>query len=253
MAKTNIVIKDYTEHFGPDLTAKDSVLNSYKFTDSLQFDQQYEGAPGKNILWDATQIRKKTYEDTTAGIWIGVDTDGKAKINIGDATNSFVWNGTGLIITGNTDFNGQFSIVDDGELIVNFNGNYNSGTDTITFNMTDRNAFNFFQYVETAGTSGSSYFGGWTQTLPGGITTGNTVKVDAIITAKYTTATTAGGVQAIGLGTAAALGIYYGSGAPTVSAAKGSLYLRSDGSGTNDRAYINTNGSTTWTALVTVA
>jgi hypothetical protein len=31
------------------------------------------------------------------------------------------------------------------------------------------------------------------------------------------------------------------------------LYLRSDGSGTTDRAYINTNGSTTWTALTTVA
>lgn len=48
-------------------------------------------------------------------------------------------------------------------------------------------------------------------------------------------------------------GVFFGSGAPTLSAAKGSLYLRSDGSGTNDRAYINTNGTTTWTAVVTVA
>lgn len=49
------------------------------------------------------------------------------------------------------------------------------------------------------------------------------------------------------------MGVYAGSGAPTVSAAKGSLYLRSDGSGTTDRAYINTDGGTTWTAIVTVA
>jgi len=47
--------------------------------------------------------------------------------------------------------------------------------------------------------------------------------------------------------------VYAGSGAPSFSAAKGSLYLRYDGSGTNNRAYINTNGSTTWTAIVTVA
>ena len=48
-------------------------------------------------------------------------------------------------------------------------------------------------------------------------------------------------------------GVYSGAGAPTGSAAKGSLYLRTDGSTTNDRAYINTDGATTWTALTTAA
>jgi hypothetical protein len=48
-------------------------------------------------------------------------------------------------------------------------------------------------------------------------------------------------------------GVFFGSGAPTLSAAKGSLYLRSDGTTTNNRAYINTDGSTTWTALTTAA
>jgi len=47
--------------------------------------------------------------------------------------------------------------------------------------------------------------------------------------------------------------IISGSGAPTLSAAKGSLYLRTDGTTTNDRAYINTDGSTTWTAITTAA
>ena len=69
------------------------------------------------------------------------------------------------------------------------------------------------------------------------------------------TATPAGGSTSARLvfGTTAGFGIYIGSGAPTVSAAQGSLYLRSNGSGTTDRAYINTNGSTTWTAITTVA
>lgn len=51
----------------------------------------------------------------------------------------------------------------------------------------------------------------------------------------------------------ASFGIYFGSGAPSVSAAKGSLYLRSDGSGVGDRAYIATDGAGTWTAITTVA
>jgi len=74
----------------------------------------------------------------------------------------------------------------------------------------------------------------------------------------------AGGVAAPAGGSTAAViklsslvgaifGIFFGSGAPTVSAAKGSLYLRRDGTTTNNRAYINTDGGTTWTALTTVA
>jgi hypothetical protein len=62
----------------------------------------------------------------------------------------------------------------------------------------------------------------------------------------------AGGQFAVAFGSGTA-GIYWGSGAPTVSAAKGSLYVRTDGSGTADRAYINTDGATTWTAITTAA
>ena len=69
------------------------------------------------------------------------------------------------------------------------------------------------------------------------------------------TAIPAGGTAGAGLrfSSTSNFGVFFGSGAPTLAAAKGSLYLRSDGSGTTDRAYINTNGSTTWTALTTVA
>jgi hypothetical protein len=45
-------------------------------------------------------------------------------------------------------------------------------------------------------------------------------------------------------------GIYVGSGAPTLSAAQGSMYMRSDGTTTNNRAYICLGG-TSWTALIT--
>lgn len=69
-----------------------------------------------------------------------------------------------------------------------------------------------------------------------------------------TTGIPAGGTTGLGLGFSSTsnFGIFYGSGAPSLSAAKGSLYLRSDGSGTNDRMYVNTNGGTTWTPVVTV-
>jgi hypothetical protein len=69
------------------------------------------------------------------------------------------------------------------------------------------------------------------------------------------TAIPAGGTAGAGykFSSTANFGVFFGSGAPTLAAAKGSLYLRSDGSGTGDRAYINTDGATAWTALTTAA
>lgn len=88
----------------------------------------------------------------------------------------------------------------------------------------------------------------------GSATSVATLAATGTVTARSASGLTAGGAAGfIGTNVAAGMGIYFGSGAPTVAAAKGSLYLRSDGSGTGDRAYINTNGSTTWTALTTAA
>lgn len=89
-----------------------------------------------------------------------------------------------------------------------------------------------------------------TATFAAGIT-GTTLSGTGIVTALSGTAPVAAGSQAVQLNSTAAFGIYTGSGAPTISAAKGSIYLRTDGSGVADRAYINTNGSTTWTAIAT--
>lgn len=69
--------------------------------------------------------------------------------------------------------------------------------------------------------------------------------------ARSTTAIPAGGISGYTFSTTSNFGIYFGSGAPTVSASKGSLYLRSDGSTTNDRMYVNTDGGTTWTPVTT--
>lgn len=88
-----------------------------------------------------------------------------------------------------------------------------------------------------------------------GAVTGATVSALGALTAYSGTAAPAGGSAGVGvkMSSTANFGVFFGSGAPTLAAAKGSLYLRTDGTTTNDRAYINTNGSTTWTALTTAA
>lgn len=69
------------------------------------------------------------------------------------------------------------------------------------------------------------------------------------------TAIPAGGTAASGFmfSSTANFGVFFGSGAPSLSAAQGSLYLRSDGSSTSTRLYVNTNGSTGWTNVTTAA
>ncbi len=49
------------------------------------------------------------------------------------------------------------------------------------------------------------------------------------------------------------VGVTSGTGAPTESASKGTLYIRLDGSSVSTRMYINTDGATTWTSFTTAA
>jgi hypothetical protein len=84
-------------------------------------------------------------------------------------------------------------------------------------------------------------------------TIGAAITATSSITALSGSALTAGGAAAfIGTNTAAGMGVYFGSGAPTVAAAKGSLYLRSDGSSTSTRLYVS-DGGTTWIAATTAS
>lgn len=71
----------------------------------------------------------------------------------------------------------------------------------------------------------------------------------------FQTAIPAGGTVGVGimLSTTANFGIFFGSGAPSLASAKGSLYLRSDGGAINTRLYVNTDGSTAWTNFASAA
>jgi len=98
------------------------------------------------------------------------------------------------------------------------------------------------------------------RTTPVGSTTSAinlTVDPSGFTTVSASTATAGGGssVAKLVFGTTAGFGIYYGSGNPTVSAAQGSLYLKSNGSGTTDRLWVNnSSGSgTSWTNLISSA
>lgn len=87
----------------------------------------------------------------------------------------------------------------------------------------------------------------------GHVETTGALSASGLTTFANATSTTAGGAVGAKFGISGVTGLYFGSGAPTVSAPQGSLYLRTDGSSTSSRAYINTNGSTTWTAITTAA
>jgi len=49
------------------------------------------------------------------------------------------------------------------------------------------------------------------------------------------------------------IGFNAGSGAPTYSAKQGSLYVRTDGSSSSTRIYVNSDGGTTWVAVTTAS
>lgn len=68
------------------------------------------------------------------------------------------------------------------------------------------------------------------------------------------TATTSGGStsSSVKLGTDG-LGVYTGTGAPTISAAQGSIYLNKAGNSTSTRLYVNSDGGTTWVAVTTAS
>ena len=88
-----------------------------------------------------------------------------------------------------------------------------------------------------------------------GVAFKKSVATQGAVTVGNATALTAGGstTPALLFGTTTGFGIYVGSGAPTISAAQGSLYLRSDGSSVSTRLYVNSTGSTTWVAVTTAS
>ena len=119
---------------------------------------------------------------------------------------------------------------------------------------------NGFQTISTNATTGAvtvtGTFGAATSVTSlaaTGSVTAASLSATGNVTADSDVALVAGGASAfIATNTAVGMGVYIGSGAPTVAAAKGSLYLRSDGSSTSTRLYVS-DGSTTWIAVTTAS
>lgn len=85
------------------------------------------------------------------------------------------------------------------------------------------------------------------------LTSSGVISSSGKITALNGGTTVAGGNATAGLALGTlGIGIYFGSGVPSITAATGSLYLRTDGTTLTGRMYINTTGASTWTAVNTV-
>ncbi len=112
-------------------------------------------------------------------------------------------------------------------------------------------AFAFVSPVITGGTINNTPIGATTPAAVTGTTVvGSTSIASAGPITSYTgTAPGAGSALSVGLTTSstANLGVFFGTGAPSFSAAKGSLYSNTSASTTTTRVYINTNGTTGWT------
>lgn len=75
------------------LTASSSISASVIKGSTLQL---MRATPGDNV---SIQANKISYDDTTSGLWIGVDS-GTPKFNVGNTTNYLKWSGSGLEVRG---------------------------------------------------------------------------------------------------------------------------------------------------------
>lgn len=148
----------------------------------------------------------------------------------GANVNATTHTGTTVSVTGNITGGNIIGIIAAG-----------SNTITTTGNITGGNILTGGQVSATANVTG------------GNIKTGGQVSATGNAVFLASTAVPAGGTAGAGImmSSTAQLGVFFGTGAPTLAAAQGSLYLRTDGSSTSTRLYVNTTGSTTWTNVTT--
>jgi hypothetical protein len=150
-------------------------------------------------------------------------------------------------------------------------GNVNTGAQVVaTGNITGGNILTAGLVSATGNITGgnvlgganvnASLFTGTTISVAANITGGNVLSsavISAVGNARILsgTAVPAGGTAGAGyrMSSVTNFGIFFGSGAPTLSAAQGSLYMRTDGSATSDRMYVNTDGATAWTPVITAS
>lgn len=210
----------------------------------------------------------------TAGLYFTADTDtgiyraGANSIGFVAAGSSIgTWSSTGIAVTGTISSSGNTTVGTAGTGPNQLRINGNNTADQSPLVHLNRNAVSsaYFWVPTTGGLNVSMDPAGTTDaqlatakvasfTSTGFAVTG-TSEASGVITASNGTAPSAGGVNTEGfkMSNVANFGMFFGTGAPSLSAAKGSLYLRRDGTTTNDRMYVNTDGGTVWTAVTTVA
>lgn len=182
-------------------------------------------------------------------------TSGNIQATIGGTANIAVISTQGINVTGNV-----VATANLGGLGVSVSGNVtggnlrSNGLITAAGNITGGNIAGTGN-VSTVGNVIAGNLTTGAQVVALGNVTGGNVATNGQVSSFNGTAIPAGGTAGAGyvFSSTANFGVFFGSGVPTLSAAKGSLYLRSDGSTTNDRMYVNTNGSTTWTAVITAS
>lgn len=105
--------------------------------------------------------------------------------------------------------------------------------------------------ITASATGGTLQLGGNNLT----INSSGALSTTSQITISNATAVPAGGSTSVGYlaTTTTNLGVFFGSGAPTLTAAQGSIYIRTDGSSTSTRLYVNTTGSNVWTNFTSAA
>lgn len=158
-----------------------------------------------------------------------------------DTGNSVVMNAIG------SDANVGLAFASKGSGSVTF---YTQSTSNIGMQVLDTAGGN--RFITIAGSNGGNPV---INTTAGDLAITPILRGAASVVAHNGTAIPAGGTAGAGfsLSSTSNFGMYFGSGAPTLSAAQGSIYLRSDGSSTSTRLYVNTNGTTGWTNVTTAA
>lgn len=115
------------------------------------------------------------------------------------------------------------------------------------------------QAAASGHTNSASFGYAATSSAPNQVTLGNTAiaetRTAGYLRANFDDGVPVGGDPGIGLKATSVqnLGVFFGSGTPTMAAAKGSLYMRTDGSSTSTRMYVNTDGASAWTNVTTAA
>jgi len=175
----------------------------------------------------------------------------------------FAVNGSGIIATGLTGFSSggiQFQGITSGLVNVNvdatatglaFSKQIFIGGSGVNGTLNLNGSTSGFAQLSVSSTGGTLFLGAGNVTIDG---SGN-LSTAGFGTIANATAIPAGGTAGAGykFSSTSNFGVFFGSGVPTLSAAKGSLYLRSDGSSASTRAYINSDGAASWVAITTAS